>query len=104
MKLPASGSSNSPRAIPVTLTVTPPSTSGTATLSWDANTDPDLAGYNVYTGTQPGVYGAPISIGNITNYTVGNLTGGRTYYFSLTAVDTLGNESLPSSEVSKSVY
>jgi hypothetical protein len=100
----ASGSSNSPQAIPVTLTVTPPTISGTATLSWDANTDPDLAGYNVYMGTQPGVYGAPISIGNTTSYTVGNLTGGRTYYFSLTAVDTSGNESLHSSEVSKSVY
>jgi hypothetical protein len=100
----ASGSSNSPQAIPVTLTVTPPTISGTATLSWDANTDPDLAGYNVYMGTQPGTYGGPISIGNITSYTVGNLTGGRTYYFSLTAVDTSGNESLHSSEVSKSVY
>jgi hypothetical protein len=100
----ASGSSNSPQAIPVTLTVTPPTTNGTAALSWDANTDPDLAGYNVYMGTQPGVYGAPISIGNTTSYTVGNLTGGRTYYFSLTAVDTSGNESLHSSEVSKSVY
>jgi len=100
----ASGSSNSPQAIPVTLTVTPPTTNGTAALSWEANTDPDLAGYNVYMGTQPGVYGAPISIGNTTSYTVGNLTGGRTYYFSLTAVDTSGNESLHSSEVSKSVY
>jgi Viral BACON domain/Fibronectin type III domain len=100
----ASGSSNSPQAIPVTLTVTSPTTNGTAALSWDANTDPDLAGYNVYMGTQPGVYGAPTSIGNTTSYTVGNLTGGRTYYFSLTAVDTSGNESLHSSEVSKSVY
>jgi len=100
----ASGSSNSPQAIPVTLTVTPPTTNGTAALSWDGNTDPDLAGYNVYMGSQPGVYGAPISIGNTTNYTVSNLTGGRTYYFSLTAVDTSGNESLHSSEVSKSVY
>ena len=62
----ASGSSNSPQAIPVTLTVTPPSTNGTATLSWDANTDPMSAGYNVYMGTQPGVYGAPISVGNTT--------------------------------------
>ena len=100
----ASGSSNSPQAIPVTLTLTPPTTTGTATLTWDANTETDVTGYNVYMGTQPGVYGAPISIGNITSYTVGNLTGGRTYYFSLTAVDTSGNESLPSSEVSKSVY
>ena len=100
----AAGSSNGPQAIPVTLTVTPPTTNGTATLSWEANSDPGLAGYNVYMGTQPGVYGAPISIGTITSYTVSNLIGGRTYYFSLTALDTSGNESIPSSEVSKSVY
>ena len=100
----ASGSSNSPQAIPVTLTLTIPTTTGTATLTWDANTETDVTGYNVYMGTQPGLYGPPMSVGNTTSYTVGNLTGGRTYYFSLTAVDSAGNESQPSSEVSKSVY
>ena len=100
----ASGSSNSPQAIPVTLTLTIPTTTGTATLTWDANTETDVTGYNVYMGTQPGLYGPPKSVGNTTSYTVGNLTGGRTYYFSLTAVDSAGNESQPSSEVSKSVY
>jgi hypothetical protein len=55
-------------------------------------------------GTQSGVYGAPVSIGNTTSYMVGNLTGGRTYYFSLTAVDGAGNESERSAEVSKAVY
>ena len=100
----ASGSANSPQTIPVVLTLTPPTTNGTATLTWDANAETDLAGYNIYMGTQPGMYGAPISAGNTTSYTVGNLTGGRTYYFSLTAVDSAGNESQRSSEVSKAVY
>lgn len=100
----ASGSSNSPQAIPVILTLTPPTTTGTATLTWDANTETDVTGYNVYMGTQSGLYGAPLSVGNTTSYTVGNLTGGRTYYFSLTAVDSAGNESQHSSEVSKPVY
>jgi BACON domain-containing protein/fibronectin type III domain protein len=99
----ASGSSNSPQIIPVTLTVTPPSVS-TATLTWTANTETDLAGYNVYIGTQPGLYGAPVSVGTATSYTVGNLTNGATYYFSVTAVDTDGNESLHSSEVSKPLF
>jgi hypothetical protein len=100
----ASGASNTPQMVPVTFTLSPPTTTGTATLTWDANVETDLAGYNVYMGTQSGVYGAPISIGNTTSYTVGNLTGGRTYYFSLTAVDGAGNESERSAEVSKAVY
>jgi len=100
----ASGSSNSPQMIPIILTVTPPATSGTATLTWTANTETDLAGYNVYMGTQPGLYGAPVSVGNATSYTVGNLTGGTTYYFVVTALNNSGVESLHSSEVSKQVY
>jgi hypothetical protein len=99
----ASGSSNSPQTIPVTLTLTPPTTTGSATLTWSANTEQDLQGYRVYMGTQTGVYSAPVSVGNTTTYTVGNLTGGRTYYFSVTAVDSVGNESQYSSEVSKPV-
>jgi hypothetical protein len=100
----ASGASNTPQMVPVTLTLTPPTTSGTATLTWDANSEANLAEYKVYMGTQSGVYGTPISVGNTTSYTVGNLTGGRTYYFSLTAVDSAGNESERSAEVSKPVY
>ena len=100
----ASGSSNSPQTIPVILTVTPPTTNGTATLTWTANTETDLTGYNVYMGTQPGTYGAPVSVGNVTSYTVGNLTGGTIYYFSVTALNNAGTESLHSSEVSKPVY
>jgi Fibronectin type III domain/Viral BACON domain len=100
----AAGSSNSPKTIPVTLTVLPPTTSGTATITWTANTETDLAGYNVYMGTQPGTYGGPMSVGNVTSYTVGNLTGGVTYYFSVTALDNAGNESLRSPEVSKTIY
>jgi Viral BACON domain/Fibronectin type III domain len=100
----ASGSSNTPQTIPVTLTVTAPTTNGTATLTWTANTEPDVSAYKVYMGTQPGVYGPPISVGNVTSYTVGNLTGGVTYYFSVTALNSSGGESLHSFEVNKPVY
>jgi hypothetical protein len=99
----ASGSSNSPQAIPVTMTLTTPTTTGTATLTWDPNSETNLAGYKVYMGTQSGVYGTPIGVGNTTSYTIGNLTSGRTYYFSVTAVDGDGNESLYSTEVSKPI-
>lgn len=99
----ASGASNSPQILPVSLTLSQPTTNGSATLTWSANTEEDLAGYNVYVGTQPGVYGSPIPAGLNTTYTVGNLTGGRTYYFSVTAFDTSGNESEHSIEVSKPI-
>ena len=55
-------------------------------------------------GTQSGGYGTPIAVGNATTYLIGNLTGGRTYYFSVTAVDNEGTESLHITEVSKTVF
>ncbi len=100
----ASGATNTPQTVPVTLIVAAPPTLGTATLTWNANTEPDLAGYQVYVGTASGVYGVPISVGNVTTYQVTNLTVGQTYYFAIKAVDTSNNESGYSNEVSKSVF
>lgn len=99
----ASGASNSPQIIPVTLTLSPPTTTGTASLTWNPNTETDLAGYKIYMGTQPGIYGAPISLGLTTSYTASNLTTGKTYYFSITSFDNADNESQHSSEVSKPI-
>lgn len=73
---------------------------GDAILSWDANTESDLAGYKVYFGTAPGTYGSPIDAGNQTTYTVTGL-GTGTFYFVVTAYNTSGAESNPSNEVSK---
>ena len=93
------------KTLPVALTVGQGSTTTTAaTLSWGANTDTDLAGYKVYVGTQSGVYGAPITLGHVTTYQIINLTVGTTYFFSVTAYDTAGNESPHSGEVSKSIF
>jgi Fibronectin type III domain/Viral BACON domain len=93
------------KTIQVTLTINPAtSTSGSATLTWAGNTESDLAGYKVYRGTQSGVYGTSIAVGNVTTYQFTNLPPNTTYFFSVTAIDTAGNESVPSSEVSRSVY
>ena len=70
------------------------------TLRWQANTEPDLAGYRIYYGTASRAYGPPITVGNVSEYTVQDLKEGTRYYFSLTAVDTGGNESGFSAEVS----
>jgi hypothetical protein len=77
---------------------------GSISLSWDANKyDDDIAGYRVYYGQGSRAYGSPITVGNVIKYTVGGLTEGKTYYFSITAVDTSGNESNYSAEVFKKV-
>ncbi len=87
---------------------------GSATVSWNANTEPDLAGYKIYygtsarTGTDPKTcdmcgYSNSVNVGKVTTYTFNNLTNGQTYYFSVSAYDTSNNESVFSSQVSKYV-
>lgn len=44
----ASGSGNSPKQNPVALTLSQPTTTGSADLGWTADAEPDLAGYKVY--------------------------------------------------------
>jgi fibronectin type 3 domain-containing protein len=92
------------KTLPVSFTVNPPTTAGTLSLTWSANTETDLAGYKVYVGTQSGVYGPPITVGKVTAHQLNNLTMNTTYFVSITAVDTAGNESVHSAEVSKSIF
>ena len=101
----ASGATNSPRSIPVSLTLSA-AVAGTAGLSWDGNGETDLSGYKVYKGTSSGTYGAPVATlpKTTTSYTVTGLQTGTTYFFAITAYDNAGNDSPPSSEVSKSMY
>ena len=101
----ASGASNNPRQIPVSLTLSA-TVAGTASLTWNANTDSDLAGYKVYQGTSSGIYTAPVATipKTTTSYTVAGLQTGTSYFFIITAYDNAGNESLHSNEVSKSIY
>lgn len=101
----ATGATNSPRTIPVTLTLSA-ATAGTATLVWNANNESDLAGYRIYRGTSSGTYGAPIAtLGKATaSYVALGLQTGTTYFFVITAYDSAGNESPFSNEVSKSIF
>jgi hypothetical protein len=71
-------------------------------LSWDPNTEADLAGYKIYYGTTSGVYSTIISAGLQTAYTVTNLPAG-TYYFAVTAINSSGLEGGYSNEVSTTV-
>lgn len=73
------------------------------TLAWDPNAEPDLAGYKIYLGSASSSYYSVIDVGNNTTFTVDNLSQGATYFFSVTAYDTQGNESDFSNEVYKAV-
>ena len=98
----ADGASNTPQQVLVTLAITAPA-STKATLTWNGNTESDLAGYKVYTGTSSGAYGPPVDVGKVTTFDVINLQSGKTYYFAVTAYDKSGNESGNSNEANKSI-
>lgn len=93
------------RTVNVSLTLNAPSSSS-VTLTWNPNTESDLAGYKVYRATSSGTYGAPIATiqGNTTSYIATGLQFGTTYFFVVTAYDIAGNESAYSNEVSKSIF
>jgi hypothetical protein len=82
-------------------------TSNTVTLSWDSVSAPNLAGYRVYYGTSSRSYlqsqGQGLSVGNVTTYQILGLSNGTRYYFAVTAVDSLGNESPYSNEAFKDI-
>jgi predicted phage tail protein len=84
-----------------TTSTTPPPSTGTATvsLSWNRNTESDLAYYRVHYGTSSRSYSNSIGVGTTTSSTISGLTPGAIYYFALTAVDTSGNQSSYSQEV-----
>jgi hypothetical protein len=69
------------------------------TFAWDANTEPDLAGYKIHYGTASGNYSVHVDAQRAISFTVTGLTAGQTYYFVSTAYDTSGSESGYSNEL-----
>jgi hypothetical protein len=70
-----------------------------AILYWDANTEPDLAGYRTYRGWQSRNYIEQRTLGKITSVRYDSLDATRRHYFAVTAYDLSGNESTFSEEV-----
>jgi hypothetical protein len=68
-------------------------------MKWDPVEDPDLEGYRIYYGTAPGSYSYTKQVGNITSYTLEDLSDCARYYIVVSAYDTSGNESDYSNEV-----
>ena len=77
------------------------------TLAWDANTEPDLAGYELHYKTgSPGPpyngHDSPIDVGNVTQFTIYGLDDDVTYFFVVTAYNADDVQSNYSNEVSTS--
>jgi len=62
------------------------------TVSWTSSPDPDVTGYTVYKGTEPGVYDTSYTVGNINDLALTGLDDGGTYYIAVSAVDRSGLE------------
>ena len=80
---------------PKTFTVT-----NSVALRWDANSEPDLAGYRVHLGYAPGTRVESREAGLNTHLVWSDLQSGVTNYFTVTAHSTAGLESDPSNEIS----
>jgi hypothetical protein len=62
-------------------------------LKWDANTDADLAGYEVvWRDTSAAEWSGAVSVGNVTTYTAKGMSKDN-YFFGVRAVDKDGNKS-----------
>jgi hypothetical protein len=88
----------------------PPPVTASAKLSWappTRNTDgsalSDLAGYNIYYGTEPSALTQTIQIPNAAalGYVVSGLATGTTWYFAVTSYSAAGQESARSPITSK---
>jgi CSLREA domain-containing protein len=73
-------------------------TSGNVVLKWNANSEPDLKGYNLSRSASPTGPFTPLSgsLLTATTYTDSTVAAGSTVYYRVTAVDQTGNMSGPS--------
>jgi hypothetical protein len=96
----ASNASNAPSTATLTGTgVAAPA--HTVNLSWNADGSPNVTGYNVYrrVGTSGGYTRINSALISVTSYTDTSVSDGTTYYYETTAINSSGEESVPSSAV-----
>jgi hypothetical protein len=74
-------------------------------LSWAVSPETDVAGYNVYRSEEAGAAGARLNTDLLPTpaFRDMNVEPGHRYFYSVTAIDRSGNESLPSEVVSGGV-
>jgi hypothetical protein len=70
----------------------------TARLTWNASSDTNVTGYNVYYGGASRQYTNSIGVGGVTNAVIGPLAEETVYFFAAKSHDAAGNESPFSNE------
>jgi hypothetical protein len=70
------------------------------TISWNANSENDLARYKVYAGRASTIYDSEINVGNVTSYNL-TITESGAWFFAVKAYDSSGNLSEYSTELSR---
>jgi hypothetical protein len=80
-----------PPAAPANLRAT--ASANSVELSWDANAEPDLAGYIVYRSVNGGAFEKIATVNEIPAYSDKPVEAGKTYRYVVTAKDKSGNES-----------
>lgn len=82
-----------PTAQPANLVITNTGEGGILELIWDNPLEEDFDHVNIYRSSEKGVLGKLIASVDQEKYTDKKLTDNQTYYYTLGAVDTSGNES-----------
>ncbi|MDP3850780.1 MAG: fibronectin type III domain-containing protein [Luteolibacter sp.] len=86
-------------ALPFAL-VTCAAAQNSVTVAWNANTEPDIAGYVVYLGTTSSVYPTILDVGKVTSRILPGLSPGTVYFCAVQAYNSSGLVSALSNEIS----
>jgi Fibronectin type III domain len=77
----------------------PAHASQSVSIAWNAESDPNVAGYAVYLGATNGTYTSRFDVGTNTQITVSSLGEGQTYYFAVAAYDSARMEGTKSTGI-----
>lgn len=80
-------------SLSVPLAASPAEISGSVTIAWDPNPEPDVIGYRVHYGSKSGAYSQVIDVGPVTEFDIPGLIEDQSYFCSVTAYNTYGMDS-----------
>lgn len=95
--------SSGPGVPPAPTGLTATATTNAITLAWDNNPDPTVTTYKVYRSTISGTGYVAYATTSTSDYVDTNATAGTTYYYVVTALNAVGNESSFSAEAAATV-